>query len=132
MEYQTFKNEMLNYKRYKKSINELEQKIDDIIYHYCGVRAIRYDKESVSFNEQISNEMFHKMSEALQEPQKELDFTIRAIQRIEHNLSKLPKEVQEMAKMLYIDRYPLIYVGAAFGYSHNGVYQKIKREVEKI
>lgn len=132
MEYQTFKNEMLNYNRYKKRKKELEEIIDNIIYEFCGVKAIRYDKEPSSYNQQLSEQSRLKMSELLEKPQKELDFIKLAIIRINTNLNKLPKDVQEIARLLFIEGHTLHYVGVLNNYSYNGIYQKLKREVEKI
>lgn len=132
MEYQTFKNEMLNYNRYKKRQRELEEQIDDIIYQFCGVKAIRYDREPSSYNPYLSEQARLKMSELLEKPQKELDFIKLAINRINENLNKLPKDIQEMARLLFIEGHTLHYVGVINNYSYNGIYQKLKREVEKI
>lgn len=132
MDYKTFRNEMLNYRKYKSSVREIEEKIDYIVYKYAGVRAIEYDKIPGSHNPNLQEKMLLKMSEELEEPQRELDFTYLAIQHIESKLAKLPEDVREMAIMLFVDNYPLQYVGIKYGYSRSGVHARIKREVEKI
>lgn len=132
MNYDTFKHEVSVLKAYKKSLRQIEEEMEDIIYQYAGVKGIRYDREPSMRNIHLAESVKLKMSEALEEPQREYDFTLMAIQRIERHLSMLPEEVREMCIMHYVDGFPLVYVGDAFGYSPSRVLRIIKSEVEKI
>lgn len=132
MDYKIFQNELKNYNQYKKSVREIEQKIDDICYKYCGVKGISYERVPSTPNPNLTQAKLIKMSIELEEPQRELDHTLMKIQDIERNLAKLPQKVREMALMLYADGYSYHYVGRLNGYSHNGIYQMMKREIEKI
>lgn len=132
MRYKTFKNELMNYKSYLHSIDEIERRIDDICYQYCGVRGISYDKVGITFNEHMNAERWQRLHDALIEPQRELDHTIIKIHDIERNLSKLPEQVKEMCIKLFVEGHSFQYVGHLNNYSANGIYQLVKREVEKI
>ena len=132
MNYDTFKHEVSVLKAYKKSLRQIEEEMEDIIYQYCGVKGIRYDREPSIRNVAMEEATKLKMSEALAEPQKEYDFTLMAIQRIDRHLSMLTDEVREMCIRHYVDRRALVDVGEEFGYTPSGVIRKMKREVEKI
>lgn len=132
MNFDTFKHELSNLKAYKKSLVRIQEEMEDIIYQYAGVKGIRYDREPSLRNVYMSEDAKLKMSEALEEPQKEYDFTLIAIQRIERNLSMLPEDVREMCELHYVERMALKMVGDIFGYTPSGILRKIEREVERI
>lgn len=132
MNFDTFKHELCNLNAYRKSLKKIREEMEDIIYHYAGVKGIRYDREPSLRNIYMTEDAKLKMSEALEEPQKEYDFTLMMIQRIERNLAQLPEDTREMCVMLYVERYALKIVGDAFGYTPSGILRKIEREVERI
>ena len=136
MKYELFKLQMQMLKSYEDSAEDLQKEIDDIIYQYAGVRAIRYDKQSFSYNEYLAQETRYKLAEALKEPETQLDYTIYAIQQlkpiVDGNIAKLSKEMQEIVKKLFWENKTFVEVGQTIGYSHNGLWHKVRREVEKI
>lgn len=123
-------------KSYEESLEDIERQIDDICYQYMGVRAISYDKEPVSFNENIAIEIREQMMEALEEPQKQLDFTQLAINQLKpvvmNNLEKLPTDIQKATKMLFWEHKTYEQVGREIGYSDHGIWLRVRREIEKI
>lgn len=129
MNYRTFKNEVSNLKRYEQSKKELEEKIEDIIYRYGGVKGLSYSDVKIASNKE---DRLIEMSEKLEESQRELDWTIYTINRIKGNIAKLPSDTQEMVKLLFINERSYYYVGTIYNYTANGIYQKVKREIEKI
>lgn len=129
MNYRTFKNEVSNLKRYEQSKKELEEKIEDIIYRYGGVKGLSYSDVKITFNKE---DRLIEMSEKLEEPQRELDWTIYTINRIKRNIAKLPNDTQEMVIKLFIEDHTFYNVGTIFGYTEGGVYRKVKRDIEKI
>ena len=44
MDYKTFKNELSNYRAYQKSLIQINDEIELIVYEMTGVKGIRYDK----------------------------------------------------------------------------------------
>lgn len=132
MNFDTFKHELSNLNSYRKSLKKIEEEMEDIIYQFAGVKGIRYDREPSMRNIRLAESVKLKMTEALKEPQREYDFTLMMIQRIERNLSLLPQDTRDMCVMHYVDRMPLVYVGDAYGYTPSGAIRKMQREVEKI
>lgn len=132
MNFMTFKNEVMNYESYKKSLKLLNEEMESIIYRYGGVKGVSYDKVSVSGDPHSRERMLLEMGDKLEEIEREIDHTQIKVQDIERNIAKLPEDIQEIVKLLYIERYTLNYVGQLCGYSHNGIWARVKREVEKI
>ena len=66
MNYTQFKNEMKNYSIYLKSKEKLEQDIEILVYEMSGVKGIRFDKERMSFNPDLSNEIRYVLSQKLE------------------------------------------------------------------
>lgn len=131
MKYRTFKNEVSNLKDYKEQYKRLQDKIEDIIYLYAGVKGVRYDGVSISYNQADSDEKLLILSEKIKPYQERLNRVYATITQIESNISKLPKDTQEMVKKLFIENFTFKQVGEMFGYSDNALHHKVKREVEK-
>lgn len=136
MKYEIFALQMKILKQWKDYQQDLEREIDDICYKYMGVRAIRYDKEPMGFNAYLELETREKMMEELNKPQKELDIVNNAIKNIEpivnENLNKLPGKMQDVVKMLFWENRTYVQVGSMVGYSDNGLWHKVRKEIEKI
>lgn len=136
MKYEIMILQMRMLKNYEENIRHYEQQIDDIIYKFVGVRGIRYDKQSVSFNELIANEKRYLMMKELEVPQKQLDFAINAVNQlkpiVEDNLNKLPKETKQMFIEYAYKRKTYNEIGEMFGYTGNGVWKKMRREIAKL
>ena len=132
MKYQVFKNELRCYRDYKKTMHDAQERIDDIIYQYAGVRGISYDKITMSFNENLAIEQRERMFKALTEPQKEYDHAQRMVERIENNLSKLDSKMRVICMALFCDGYSYEHMGNIYGYSARGLWKKVKKEIEKI
>lgn len=136
MKYELFVLQMKMLKALEDSKEDIERQIDDIVYQYCGVRGIRYDKEPASFNQYLAQEVRNQMSDALIEPEKQLDYTVYAIKQIkpivEDNISKLPELTQKAVKLLFWENKTFEEVGKIIGYSDHGIWQKVRRDVEKL
>ena len=136
MRYELFVLQLKMLKAYEESKEDIEREIDDIVYKFCGVKGVRFDKEPAQFNQYLSQEAFWEMSERLKEPEKELDFTIMAINRmkpiVEENISKLPELTQKAVKLLFFENKTYEEVGNIIGYSDHGIWQKVRRDVENI
>lgn len=136
MRYELFVLQLKMLKAYEESKEDIERQIDDIVYQFCGVKGVRFDKEPAQFNQYLSQEAFWEMSERLKEPEKELDFTIMAINRmkpiVEDNISKLPELTQKAVKLLFFENKTYEEVGNIIGYSDHGIWQKVRRDVENI
>lgn len=132
MDYQKFKNEISNLKAYYKSLRELEQERKRLEYELEGVKGIRYDKLPASFNPEFAEMYRLELIERLVEIEKEIGFTVQTIKRYESQINRLPDDVKPLVDLLFIQGKTFKEVGYMFGYSDNGIYHKIKKEIEKI
>ena len=136
MRYELFVLQLKMLKAYEESKVDIEREIDDIVYQFCGVKGVRFDKEPAQFNQYLSQEAFWEMSERLKEPEKELDFTIMAINRIKpsimENIAKLPELTQKGVELVFRKNMTYEEAGKIIGYSKIGLYQKMRRDVEKL
>lgn len=132
MNYEVFKNELKNLKAYYKSKKEIETELEVLWYDLTGVKGVRFDIEHVSYNPSLAEQMKLEMLDKIEEKNKELDYTILAIDRYESNLKALPSEIREWVKQILIEGKTYREMGKKVGYSANGIYQRIKREVERI
>ena len=136
MDYNLFYIQMKMVQRYEKAIVDLNRQIDDIIYKFAGVRAIQYDKQRMTFNKYIADEVLERMYQELKQPQKELDEIQNAMYKIRpmvvDKLLQLPKDVQQMCISIMWQNKTYEYVGERFGYTASGVRKRIVREVNKL
>ena len=136
MNYNRFVLQMKMLKSCKESKEDLEKEIDDICYQYCGVRGISYDRESITSNPYMTDEKLTLLSEALEEPQRQLDFTIEAIKQLEPivygDLYRLPEDMQHVCIKVFWHNKSFDEVGKEVGYSRNGLWYRVKKEIEKL
>lgn len=130
MNFEIFKNELLNYNAYRRSLHNLQEEADSIIYQYGGVKGVSFDR--IPGSSLPKDSVLLEMSEKLEDIERAIDHTQIKIQDIERNLAKLPEDIREMCILLYVKRYPLRYVGELNGYSHTGLRMKIVRAIERI
>lgn len=132
MDYRVFKNEISNLKAYYRSKKEIENELEVMWHELSGLKAIRYDKQPSSFNPELSESYRLELIDRIEKKQKELDYTILAIERYESELNRLPSDIREMVEQIFILGKTFAEVGKTIGYSDNGLHYKIKKEVEKI
>lgn len=132
MDYRVFKNEISNLKAYCRSKKEIEIELEVMWHELSGLKAIRYDKQPTSYNPEMSESYRLELIDRIEKKQKELDYTILAIERYENELERLPSDIREMVEQIFILGKTFAEVGKTIGYSDNGLHYKIKKEVEKI
>ncbi len=136
MRYELFVLQMKMLKAYEESKEDIEREIDDIVYQFCGVKGVRFDKEPASYNQYLSQEAFYEMSERLKEPERQLDFTVYAIQQLKpsvmENISRLPELSQKAVELVFFKNKTFDEAGKIIGYSRNGMYQKVRRDIERL
>lgn len=132
MDYRVFKNEISNLKAYYRSKKEIENELEVMWHELSGLKAIRYDKQPTSYNQEMSESYRLELIDRIEKKQKELDYTILAIERYESELNRLPSDIKEMVEQIFILGKTFAEVGKTIGYSDNGLHYKIKKEVEKI
>lgn len=132
MKVETFKDLLKHYCDYQMSIDQIRSEIDNLFYDMTGVKGISYDKVPSSFNPDISEQTKLEYIERIAEKEAELDFTYSAIRIIEMKLSKLSKEDKEICLDILNRNITYEEAGRKNGYSRNGMWAKVKREMEKI
>ena len=136
MNYNHFILQMGMLKSWRDRKDDLEIQIDDIVYQYCGVKGIQYDKESSSNNPYLTDEKLVLLSERLKEPQRELEFAIRAIEQLEPivygNLNKLPADIRDIVIKKYWENKTYSEIGKEVGYTQGGLWKRVKNEILKI
>ena len=136
MKYELFILQMRMLKSLREERQNLEQQIDNIYYAYGGVKGISYDKVSGTSNPYSNDEKLLALSEKLIEPQRELEKINYAISQIEpqvmNDLDKLDEDIRNICELIYFENKTYEEVGRIVGYSTNGLWYRVKKEIQKI
>lgn len=132
MDYKGFKNELENYYKHLKNVENIKKEIEDILYEMTGVKGIRYDKEPSSYNPQLSMERKLELIDQKEEKEIELDYTIASIRYIEKKLSKLSQEDKDICLKIISKGISSEKVRQEVGYSKSGIWKRIQRELTGI
>ena len=132
MDYTTFTSEIKLIRSYRRSKKEIETQIDSLWYELSGVKGVNFKKEPSSHNPSLTEIRRLELYDEIEELNRELDFTIEAIKRYERNLNLLPSDIREMVEQIYFKDVPMATVSENAGYSTSGLYNRIRRAVEKI
>ncbi len=132
MKVEAFKDLLKHYYDYQRSIVQIREDMDALLYEMTGVKGIRYDRVPSSYVPGMADEKKLEYIERLNEKETELDFTYAAIKMIEMKLSKLSKEDKEICLDVLNRKVTYEEAGKRKGYSKNGMWVKVKREIEKI
>lgn len=132
MDYKSFKNELENYYKHLRSVDDLKEQIELILYEMTGVKGVRYDKEPTSHNPQLSSERKLELIEKKEEKEIELEYTIASIRLIERKLAKLSDEDKQICLRIISEGVSAEKVRQEVGYSKSGIWKRIKRELQGI
>lgn len=136
MKIDLFINRMRFLKQLRESKEDIEREIDEIIYRYMGVKGVSFEDKTGTTNPQAKKETFYKMAEELDYPQIQLERTIHQIELIEpivyQDLNRLPSEVKLACEWLFWDNMTYGQVGRLLGYSDNGIWHMVRREINKL
>ena len=132
MDYRTFKNEISNLKAYTRSARELENEIDALWYELTGVKGVQYDKLPSSYNSDLSENFRLELLDRIEFKQKELDFTMLAIERYQNELNRLPDDIKNYVVQIFIYGHTFAEIGEKIGYSDRGLHYKVKKEIERL
>ena len=132
MKVEAFKDLLKHYYDYQESIVQIQEDMDLLLYDMTGVKGISYDKIPLSFDPKLSEQIKLEYIERMAEKEAELDFTYAAIRMIEMKLSKLPKEDKKICLDILNRNITYEEAGKKIGYSKHGMWQSVKRKMEKI
>ena len=132
MDYRTFKNEISNLKAYTRAARELECEIDALWYELSGVKGIQFDKLPISYNPELNESYRLDLIDEIETKQKELDFTLLAIERYKDELERLPDDIKDVVVQIFINGHTFAEIGQKVGFSDRGLHYRVKREIEKL
>lgn len=132
MDYKAFKNELQNYYKYLKNVDKIKEEINQIWYDMSGVKAIRYDKQLITHNPELSNMIKHEYMSRIEEKEIELDHVLSSIKYIELKLSKMNPEDKQVCIDIISKGISSEKVANEKGYSKSGMWKRIKRELERV
>lgn len=131
MDYRTFTTNLSNYNRYKEDLNKVETELDALFYALRGVKGVGYSDNTKSTNESQKALNWLNLDDKYNAKLKEKDFIIEAINQVESILGRMPEELREMLLKVYVEGWTFSKLGERNGYSHNGMWQYLKRETER-
>lgn len=132
MDYQTFKNEISNYQSYQRQIIKLEDKLDVLMYRMTGVSGVNNEKVRVSYNPQLSSERLLEMIEEKERLENEIKRLKMNIESTDKKLSVMNPVDKEMCIDVLARKISVDIVADRLGYSRQGIWARIKREIEKL
>lgn len=132
MDYKTFRNILDRYYFLLKDRERINCELDVLWYDLTGVKAIRYDKEHLSYNPSLEAEYKDFLRNQIADKEVELDFINSSIALIELKLSKMSELDRDICLKVIADKTPLETIGNEIGYSNASVWRHIKRTIEKI
>lgn len=132
MKASTFENMLKNYYDYKICTRKLKDDIDCIWYELSGVKAIRYDKQPTTFNSNLNEIRKLDLLDELESKQIELEMINTQISFIERKLEMMNEDDKKLVLKIICDKESYEKVGREVGYSHNGMWKKLKRDIESI
>lgn len=131
MKVESFKRILMNYYQYKESSKRLQEEIDLIVYRESNVKGIDYTKIHGTANESAISERRLSSIDMKEELEMELDYTKKAIQYIESVLNRIDPDAKEYILRILCGHETNESVGSEMGYSHSGMWKKVRSEIEK-
>lgn len=144
--YEELMAELRTIRAYLSSINQIQGEIDLLLYDMANVRAIRYDREPAHAPESVREERRLELIEEKAEKERELDMTVLAYGLIRDRCLKALDEQEPLIRDVLLDRFGLSLgagefavegriktyeeLGDLYGYTSQGLYSKIKREIK--
>ena len=131
MDYRTFTTNLSNYNRYKEDLTKVETELEQIFYLLRGVKGVGYSDNTKSTNESQKALNWLTLDEKYNLKLREKEFILQAISQVENILERMPEELRNMLIKVYVDGWTFRKLGEQYGYSYNGMWQYLRREVER-
>lgn len=131
MDYRTFTINLSRYESNRKALAKAEDDLDLILYDMTGVKGISYNKMPGSYNESLSALKSLEMVEKYNEKLNEVEYYKNAIKSVDIIKQRLPMELWVMLRDKFVYNMTYSAVGIKYGMSANGMWNYLKREVEK-
>lgn len=131
MQYKIFIANLTNLERMKADIVRLKSKLEDLEYIESGVKGISYDKQPMGHNPSFAAIKRLDLVDKVDNLYRDINFLEMCVDQVESILSRMPEELADALKEIYIKGKTFRRVGMDHGYSDHGYWQYLKRETEK-
>jgi len=131
MDYRTFTASLSGLKGYYKEIGKINSKQEDLLYIMSGVRGLSFDQVIVHGSPSLSEEKRLELIDKYNAMEEKKNTLRKMAAIVENTLDRMPKELQRMLSMKYIEGKSYEHISAIYGYSINGLWHHMKRETEK-
>lgn len=128
-EVKAFKYELRNYSFLLREIAKIRESIGFIYDRLGGVRGIDPGKEPL--HSLPDKDLEYKLRDEIERLEARLSIREAERQRIDQILAGMESPLKEAIKDIYIKGEKFEKVARRIGYSHNGLYKQINREIER-
>ena len=133
--------------KYSKLLVRLDQNLEETFIKLTGEKAIRYDVEPSSYNEELSEqirlglidkyelqliEFRNELSKTEERIRKESAWLKTVVDRIEYVLIKMPKEIREVCMDIYCGDKTYKEICDEVYLTEGGLFKVIEREIDKV
>ena len=132
MDYKTFATDMAEYRENKKRLVKAKDELEVILYDLCGVRGVSYDSIMVHGNPTQKALNWLKLEDKYNAKQSEVERYRTAIRNVEQVKKRLPVELWLMLNDKFVKGMTYSALGIKYGYSDHGIWNYLKREVERF
>lgn len=131
MTYDVFTTNLSKLKSYREQAILLKGELEDLFYIMTGVRGVGFDNIPTSFNPHLAEIKRLDLIEQYDDKMREYNSISMMVQTIESIYDRMPKEVKDMLKDVFIKKITFKKASAKYHYSDCGFWHMLKRETEK-
>ena len=131
MDYENFKSMMSNYAFNKRKLQEAKEELEVLFYEMTGVKGVAFDRMPSSFNPSVAESYRLDQVEKYNDRQKDIQYYQKCIAYVEQYSKRIPTDLWKLLYEKYVLGVTYQQLGERFGYSNNGMYHYLKREIEK-
>lgn len=131
MDYENFKAMMTNYATNKRKLLEAKQELEVLFYEMTGVKGVAFDRMPGSHNPSAAEEGKLNQVEKYNDKLKDIQYYEKCIAYVEEYSKRIPTDLWKLLYEKYVLGITYEKLGERFGYSNNGMYHYLKREIEK-
>ena len=132
MDYNTFTSNLANLKAYMKTVSEIEERKEEILYILSGVHGISFDSIPVNGNPSVTEERKLDLIDEYNSLCQRQHAIQGMIVMIKDMLSKMPDDLQSMLTDKFVKGKTYETIGIKYGYSSFGIWNLMRRETEKF
>ena len=130
MEYSLFMGELKLAMKHIVSIAECKNKKELLYYELSGVKGVRFDREPISHNPELTEELRLELIDKIALLDEEIAMSRKTIKVIKNKIKQLSFDNQRVCLMI-INGLSLGEIGREFSYSKSAIQYRLKKEVEE-